>query len=387
MNAGRTVFSQLMDYLPRKRFRTCVKRYKGNYRVRKLSCLEQFYAMAFAQITDRESLRDIEICLQSIKRYHLGFRSRVTRNTLAKANENRDWRIYRDIACVLIEQARKLYVNTPLGNQLSRTAYALDSTVIDLSLSLFPWAWSQQKKSAVKVHTQMDLRGNIPAFLHISAGITHDLSIFEHIEIEPGSFYVMDKGYTSFRHLYRLHDARAYFVIPAKSNLAYATLDSFPPPVKRGIVADERIRLTSEKGARGYPEPLRKIDFLDKENERSLVFLSNNFSLGASTIARLYKCRWQIELFFKWIKQHLRIKSFFGRSFNAVKTQIWIAICVYVIVAIVKKEYDLKPSLYEVLRLLGVAFCVKKPIKELFAGVEMDLCQSASCNQLTLFDF
>ncbi|MFC1633271.1 IS4 family transposase [Planctomycetota bacterium] len=388
MNHGRIVFSQIMDYLPRRRFKACVNRYRGDHRVRTFTCLDQFYCMSFAQLTGRESLRDIEACLRAVgpKLYHAGMKARVSRTTLAKANEQRDWQIYRDMAMILIEQARMLYGPQPLAMNLKRAVYALDSTVIDLCLSLFPWAQHRQRKSAVKVHAQLDLRGNIPAFIRVTGGQVHDVHFLDHVIYEPGAFYIMDKGYTDFRRLYHLHQQQAFFVIRAKNNLAFSRQASRPIDKNRGLRSDQTIRLTGPKSSVYYPECLRRIHYVDTELNKRFFFLTNNFNLSAWAIARLYKFRWQIELFFKWIKQHLRIKAFYGTTLNAVKTQVWIAISVYVLVAILKKDRQLEASMYEILQVLGVMLFEKTPIKSLFEHDLNNFSKSYSHNQLWLFD-
>ena len=388
MNQGRIVFSQIMDYLPRRRFKTCVDRYRGDYRVRIFTCLDQFYCMSFAQLTGRESLRDIEACLRAVgpKLYHAGVKAKVSRTTLAKANEQRDWKIYRDIAMILIEQARGLYGHQPLAMNLKRTVYALDSTVIDLCLTLFPWAQHRRRKSAVKVHTQLDLRGSIPAFIRVTGGQVHDVNFLDHVIYEPGAFYIMDKGYTDFRRLYHLHQQQAFFVIRAKNNLAFARQTSRQVDKGRGLRSDQTIRLTGPKSSENYPERLRGVHYVDTDLNKRFFFLTNNFNLSASTIARLYKFRWQIELFFKWIKQHLRIKAFYGTTPNAVKTQVWISISVYVLVAILKKDLQLEASMYEILQVLGVMLFEKTPVKSLFVHDLNNFSKSSSHNQLWLFD-
>jgi hypothetical protein len=344
--------------------------------------------MAFAQLTGRESLRDIEACLRAAgtKLYHAGMKARVSRTTLAKANENRDWRIYQDIALTLIDQARKLYVNQPLAMNLKRAVYALDSTVVDLSLTLFPWAQHRKYKSAVKVHTQLDLRGNIPAFIRITGGQTHDVNFLDHVIFEAGAFYIMDKGYIDFRRLYNIHQQQSFFVTRAKNNMAYSRRASYRINKNRGLRSDQAIRLTGLKSSEYYPELLRRIHYVDSELNKRFLFLTNNFNLSAWTIARLYKLRWQIELFFKWIKQHLRIKAFYGTTPNAVKTQVWIAISVYVLVAILKKELGLEASMYEILQVLGVMLLEKTPVKSLFYTDFNNFSKSDLCKQLYLFD-
>lgn len=389
MNSGRIVFSQIMDFFPRRQFATCVKRYSGDYRVRSFRCLEQFYCLAFAQLTGRESLRDIETCMRALgsKLYHAGIQTTVSRNTLAKANELRDWRIYRDIAVVLIGHARRLYANQPFIANLKRTVYALDSTVIDLCLTLFPWAKHRRRKSAVKIHTQLDLRSQIPTFIRVTGGQTHDLSFLDALIFEPGAFYVMDKGYTDFARLYRIHCQRAYFLIRAKNNLDFRRISSRQVDTSRGLRCDQVIRLQGVKSSTRYPDFLRYIHYVDLEIGKRFFFLTNNTDLAASTITRLYKCRWQIELFFRWIKQHLRIKAFYGTSPNAVATQVWSAVTVYVLVAILKKELNVQASLYQMLQVLGLTLFEKTPIKQLFAGTINTFDNHDSHKQLSLFDF
>ncbi len=389
MNHGRIVFSQIMDYFPQRRFKSCVDRYRGDHRVRSFSCLDQFYCMTFAQLTGRESLRDIEACLRAAggKLYHAGMKARVSRNTLAKANELRNWKIYRDIALILIDQARVLYASQPLATNLKRAVYALDSTVIDLCLSLFPWAQHRRHKSAVKMHTQLDLRGNIPTFIRVTGGQKHDVHFLDHVMFEAGAFYIMDKGYIDFQRLHHIHQQQSFFVIRAKNNLVFSRRASRQVNKNRGLRSDQTIRLTGTKSSVYYPELLRRIHYVDTEIDKRFFFLTNNFSLSPKTIARLYKFRWQIELFFKWIKQHLRIKAFYGTTPNAVKTQVWIAISVYVLVAILKKELDLEASMYEILQVLGVMLFEKTPVKSLFSGDFNKFSKSYLHNQLLLFDF
>jgi len=357
MHTGRIVFSQLMDFLPRYDFDKCVRRFRGNYRVRTFSCLDQFLTMVFAQLTYRESLRDIETCLCAMgtKLYHAGFRGKVSRSTLADANEKRDWRIYADFAHVLIDIARKLYAADDFGVELANVAYALDSTTIDLCLSLFPWARFRKHKGAVKVHTLLDLRGSIPCFLRITDGKTSDVKVLDDVMPQPAAFYIMDRGYIDFARLYRFTTSLAFFIIRAKSNHHYARLSYRKVDKSTGLRSDQRIALKGPKTSRLYPVPLRRVSYFDAETSHRLVFLTNHLELPALTIAQLYKCRWKIELFFKWIKQHLRIKTFFGTSENAVKTQVWIAISVYVLVAIVKKELGLDRSPSEILQILSIA--------------------------------
>jgi len=336
MFAGQLVFTQLMEFLPRHEFNSCVRRYRGDYRARTFTCREQLLCKTFAQLAFRESLRDIETCFNSLgsKLYHAGFRSPISRSTLADANQRRDWRIYFDLAQVLITRARKLYINEPFGVELANTAYALDATTIDLCLSLFPWAPFRKHKAAVKLHTLLDLRGNIPTFIRISSGKMHEVNVLDELLFEPGSFYVMDKGYLDFGRLYRLTQQAAFFVIRDKANQAYRRQQSHATDNTTGLRSDQTIVLTGPLVAQKYPQPLRRVSFYDTEHKRKLVFLTNNFTLPALNIAQLYRCRWQIELFFKWIKQHLRIKAFCGNSDNAVKTQVWIAVSVYLLVAI-----------------------------------------------------
>ena len=353
MNIGKTLFAQIMDFLPWKTFHRIVGRYRGDHRVRKLSCAEQFRCMAFAQLTYRESLRDIEACLsaQAAKLYHMGFRQPVSRSTLADANEARDWRIYADFAQVLIAQARKLYREEGFGVELSNTVYALDSTTIDLCLSLFPWAPFRSTKAAVKLHTLLDLRGAIPTFIHITDGKLHDVNVLDILIPEPGAFYVMDRGYLDFERLHVLHCAGSFFVTRAKSNMDARRVYSRPADRATGVICDQSIALNGFYCSRHYPEHLRRIRYKDPESGKKLVFLTNHFGLPALTICALYRSRWQVELFFKWIKQHLRIKRFYGTSENAVKTQIWIAVSVYVLVAIVKKRLNLDASLHTLLQI------------------------------------
>jgi hypothetical protein len=388
MHAGQLVFAQLMDFLPRHEFNTCVRRYRGDRRERGFSCRDQFLCLAFAQLTFRESLRDIETCLRALgtKLYHAGFRARVSRSTLADASRAHDWRIYADFAQVLIGRARQLYADEPLGVELQQTVYALDSTTIDLCLSLFPWAPFRRRKGAVKLHTLLDLRGSIPCFVHISHGKTHDVTALDHLPIEPGAFYVMDKGYVDFERLYRFEQAHAFFVTRGKRNLDASRRQRRAVDRTTGLRSDQTIVLAGPKSSRLYPDPLRRIAFYDADNQRRFVFLTNNFVLPALTIARLYKCRWKVELFFKWIKQHLRIKAFYGTSDNAVKTQVWIAISVYVLVAIVKKELRIDRSLYEILQILSLTLFEKTPISTALHEPLAPNCEPTFPNQPTLFD-
>jgi hypothetical protein len=386
---GQIVLAQLMDFLPRREFHACVERYRGDYRQRTFSCRDQFLAMAFAQLTFRESLRDITTCLATLKPklYHAGFRGRVTRSTLADANERRDWRIYADFAQVLIRRARKLYARDTFGVELKHTAYALDATTIDLCLSLFRWAPFRRRKAAVKLHTLLDLRGNIPCFIRISQGKTHDVTALDHLLIEPGAFYIMDKGYTDFLRLHRLHRDAAFFVIRGKRGLDYRCRVRHDIEADTGVRRDQTIVLCGPLTAERYPDPLRRIVYFDAENEKRFVFLTNNFTLPAVTMAKLYKCRWQVELFFKWIKQHLRIKTFYGYSPNAVKTQVWIAVSVYVLVAIVRKELHVDRSLSEMLQILSLSLFEKTPLNQAFSRENVDFPEPYCRNQLPLFDF
>jgi len=388
MNTGRTAFSQIMDFLPLRDFRKCVKRYRGNHKVQKFSCLDQFLCMAFAQLTYRESLRDIEVCLRAMqtKLYHMGIRSRISKSTLADANENRDWRIYGDFAQVLIHMARELYIEEEFAVELDQTVYALDSTTIDLCLSLFPWAKFRKHKAGIKLHTLLDLRGNIPTFIRITEALRHDVNILDDLLLEAGAFYIMDRGYLDFGRLYTFHQCLAFFVTRAKGNFQFRRLYSCPVDKSTGLRCDQTIVLTGFYTSKDYPEKLRRVSYVDKQTEQSLVFLTNCFTLPAITIAQLYKCRWQVELFFKWIKQHLRIKAFFGTTENAVKTQIWIAISVYVLVAIIKKQLNLDLNLYTILQILSVTLFEKVSILQVLmeAGYKTD--NTDSCNQLMLFD-
>jgi len=386
MNTGTIVFAQLMAYLPNYEFHKCVKRYRGNHKVKDFTCWDQFLCMAFAQLTYRESLRDIEVCLRSKKSrlYHMGIRSKVSRSTLAKANEKRNWRIYADFAQVLINIATKLCKNEKLGVELNETIYALDSSTIDLCLSLFPWAHFRKSKGAIKLHTLLNLRGNIPSFISITDGKIHDVNILDQLILEAGSFYIMDRAYIDVMRLYKFNEFHAFFVVRAKSNLKYRRLYSHNIDKSTGLKCDQTIVLTGTDTSKDYPEKLRRIRFFDKENNKDLVFLTNNFTLPALTIAQLYKYRWQIELFFKWIKQHLRIKSFFGTSENAVKVQIWIAISVYVLIAIIKKRLKLKISLYTFLQILSINIFEKNPILQLVTLDDYKTIPHNFCNQLVL---
>jgi hypothetical protein len=377
-----------MDFLPLYEFRKCVKRYRGNYKVKSFSCLDQFLCMAFAQLTYRESLRDIEACLRSMqnKLYHMGIRGGVSRNNLANANETRDWRIYADFAQVLIHQARSLYADDGFGVELDQTVYALDTTTIDLCLSLFPWARFQKRKAGIKLHTALDLRGSIPIFIKITDARVYDLCILDELIPEAGSFYIMDRGFLDFTRLYTLNLFNAYFIIRARSNIKFRRIYSHPVNKSTGLKCDQAIALTGVDSPKYYPEKLRRVRFFDRENNNHLTFLTNNFILPAGTIAQLYKCRWQIELFFKWIKQHLRIKSFYGTSENAVKTQIWIAISVYLLVAIIKKLLNLEMSLYTFMQILSVTAFEKVPILQVLREFSNTEQPDDTCKQLKLFE-
>ena len=389
MNQGRTIFSQLMDFIPRYEFNQCVARYGGNQRVRRFSCNDQFYCMAFAQLTYRESLRDLEICLRSVRDrlYHIGIREKVSRSTLADANESRDWRIYADLAARLILRARQLYSGENHGLDFNQPLYAFDSTTIDLCLSLFPWAQFRRRKSAIKLHTMMDLRGNIPCFIYISTGRMVDRASLDFLPIEPGAFYVMDRGYMDFARLFRFTKSMAFFVTRANKNLDFDYRKHRLIDKTTGLRSDTNIRLRGPKSRNRYPELLRRVVYRDNESGKKFVFLTNNFSLPAIKIAELYRQRWQVELFFKWIKQHLRIKSFYGLSPNAVHTQIWIAVSVYVLIAIVRKELQIEKTMAEMLQVFSVALFEKTPILQLFSQNNPGFEESASPKQLKLFDF
>jgi len=388
MNSGQTIFSQLMEFIPTYEFNQCVRRYNGNYKIKKFTCREQFLCMAFAQLTYRESLRDIQACLRAAnkKLYHMGIRSRVSRNTLAHANQIRDWRIYAEFAQVLICEARKLYANEDFGVQLEQTVYALDSTTIDLCLSLFPWALFRNKKAAVKLHTLIDLRGNIPTVIFITPGKVHDVNILDDLVIEAGAIYVMDRGYLDFERLYKIHQSLAFFVTRAKSNFDFKRLYSRRVDKATGVLCDQTVTLQGFYAKKSYPDKLRRIKYYDADKRKRLVFLTNNFLLPAVTIADIYRCRWQVELFFKWIKQHLRIKAFYGTSENAVKTQIWIAISVYVLVAIVKKRLNLSLSLYTILQILSVSLFEKTPILQALTPTDYNDNENDFRRQLILFN-
>jgi len=388
MHSGRIVFSQLMDFLPRHEFNKCVRHYRGHYRLRTFSCFDQFLCMAFAQLTYRESLRDIETCLRAMKPklYHAGIRGNVSRSTLADANENRNWRIYADFAHGLIRTARQLYANEDFGLQLEQTTYILDSTTIDLCLSLFPWAHFRKRKGAIKLHTLMDLRGSIPCFICITEGTTHDVTILDQLIFEPTAFYLMDRGYIDFGRLYKLNQSRAFFVTRAKKNLDYQRRAHRSVDPSTGLRSDQTILLRGPKTSQIYPDPLRRITYFDAETNHRFVFLTNNFILPALTIALLFKHRWQIEIFFKWIKQHLRIKAFYGTSPNAVKTQIWIAISVYVLVAIIKKKLAIDRSLSEILQILSITLFESSSLLQVLADSQLQKEMEPFSNQLELFN-
>jgi len=387
MNSGQTVFSQLMEFAPRYEFRVCVERYRGDYKVQSFSCWDHFLTLAFAQLTYRESLRDIEACLRSApsKLYHMGIRGKVSRNTLANANQVRDWRIYADFAQVLIRTARALYVDEAFALELENVVYALDATTVDLCLTLFPWAQFRRRKSAVKLHTLLALRGNIPTVVIITSGRVHDVNFLDHLVWEAGAIYLMDRGYLHFQRLYRMHQSGAFFVIRSKKRLDYQRQSSQPVDKSTGLRSDQMITLNNPIPKAGYPERFRRIRYIDPDTKRCFVFLTNNTLLPALTIADLYRCRWQVELFFRWIKQHLRIKAFYGTSENAVKTQVWTAISVYVLVAIIKKQLQLDRSLFSILQVLSVSLMEKTPIQQLLAATPDDKIDEAAANQLILF--
>ena len=387
MHTGKLVFAQLTSHLPLSTLRRCVSSYGGEHKVKSFSCLEQFLCLAFAQLTYRESLRDIEACLraQSDKLYHMGIRSRISRSTLADANEVRDWRIYAAFAQRLITMARKLYIDEPFGVDLKETVYALDATTIDLCLSVFSWAPFRTTKAAVKLHTLLDLRGNIPAFIHISDGKMHDVNVLDQLLPEAGAFYVMDRGYLDFERLFRLHCAGSFFVTRGKSNLKAQRRYSRPVDRSTGLICDQTVVLTGFYSSQNFETPLRRIRFNDPKTGKRLVFLTNNFVLPALTIAELYRCRWQVELFFKWIKQHLRIKQFYGTTENAVKTQIWTAVSTYVLVAIVKKRLKIQASLYEMLQILSLTMFEQTPLDMLFSQIRPSQNDANAPNQMNLF--
>ena len=388
MNRGQTIFSQIIDFLPHNKFRKCVNRYNGNYRVRSFTCYDQLLCMAFAQLTYRESLRDIECCLRAMreKLYHMGIRGKVSRNTLAKANETRDWRIYSDFAQVLIGEARRLYIDEDFGLELKQTVYALDSSTIDLCLSVFPWARFRRAKGAVKLHTLLDLKGDIPTFIWITDGKVHDVNVLDHLIPEPGSIYVMDRAYLDFKRLYQLHQCSAIFVTRSKTNTGLRRLYSHNVDKSTGVRCDQTVVLTGYYSKKDYPEKLRRIKYFDADKGRSFVFLTNQFTLPAIIIAELYRYRWRVEIFFKWIKQHLRIKSFFGTSENAVKTQIWIAVSIYVLVAIMKKRLKIDLTLYTILQILSITLFEKMPILKALTTADYKNEITSSHIQLKLFE-
>lgn len=387
MATGKLVFSQVIDHLPLHTFRQCVKRYQGNRKVKSFTCLDQFLCMAFAQLTYRESLRDIEACLraQSNKLYHMGIRSQVSRNTLANANKVRDWRIYADLAHSLIPVARSLYLDEDFGIELDQAAYALDATTIDLCLTLFPWAEFRQTKSAIKLHTLLDLRGSIPTFIYISDGKEHEVAVLDDLPLEAGATYVMDRGYLDYFRLYRMTKAHAFFVIRAKKNMAFRRLYSAPVNRETGLLCDQTVKFTGHYATRDYPEKLRRVRVRDLETDKTIVILSNNFTLPAESIALLYRRRWYIEQFFRWIKQNLRIKSFYGTSENAVKTQIWIAVTVYLLVAIMKKRLKIEASLYTILQILSVTSFERIQLNQLLVDADYTAASTENDNQLFLF--
>lgn len=389
MNSGKTVFAQLMDFIPTHEFRRCVARYHGQYRVRSFSCWDQFLSMAFAQLTYRESLRDIETCLRALggKLYHMGIRGQVSRSTLADANESRDWRIFADLARVLIALARPLYAGEPLAVELEETAYALDCTTIDLCLSLFPWARYRRLNAGVKMHTLLDLRGSIPVGIDIKPAKIHEIRVFDQLLPEPGAFYLLDRGYLDFARLYTLTQCLAFFIIRARKDFRFRCVASQAVDKSTGLRCDQTIRLESFYTLQGYPEALRRIRYCDQESARQLVFLTNNFSLPTLAIPQLYKCRWQVELFFKWIKQHLRIKAFYGLSENAVKTQIWTAIAVYVLVALVRKSLRLDLELHNMLQILSVSLFEKVPLLQVLAQNAPPSQNIDAAKQLQIFNF
>ena len=388
MYKGQTVFSQIMDFLPIKKFRQCVNRYNGNYRVRSFTCFDQFLCMAFAQLTYRDSLRDIECCLRAMKEklYHMGIRGKISRSTLADANENRDWRIYSDFAQILIHQARQLYADDDFGLELQETVYALDATIIDLCLSVFPWAHFRKTKGAVKLHTLLDLKGNIPSFIAITAAKVHEVNILDELIPEAGSIYIMDRGYLDFERLYMLHQCSSFFVVRAKVNTGLRRLYSMSVDKSSGLRCDQIVVPTGFYARKNYPEKLRRVKFIDSDKEKRLILLTNQMTLPAFTITELYRCRWQVELFFKWIKQHLRIKAFYGTSENAVKTQIWIAISVYVLVAIMKKQLKINLSLYTILQILSITLFEKMPILQVLTADTYKNKITSNHIQLKLFE-
>lgn len=388
MNTGRTIFSQLMDFLPLSEFRYCVERYRGDYKVQSFSCLDQFLCLAFAQLTFRESLRDIEACLraQQSKLYHMGFRGRIARATLADANELRDWRIFRDFAQSLISTARQLYRDEPLAIDFANTVYAFDSTTIDLCLTLFPWAQFRRRKSAVKLHTLLDVRGSIPTNVYVTGGQIHDVNLLDELCFEPGAFYLLDRGYLDFARLYTLTQAAAFFVTRARRNTHYYRRCSRSVDLSTGVRSDQTIVLTGPKTSRLYPIPLRRVHYFDSEKQLRLIFLTNNFLVPSLSVAQLYRTRWQVELFFHWIKQHLRIKSFYGTSPNAVKTQVWVALSTYLLVAILKKRLGLDLSLHKILQILSISLFEKTQILPGFFDLDYQLPEPDACIQLEMFN-
>ena len=388
MNQGKSIFSQIMDFLPKHKFRQCVNRYGGNYRVRSFTCFDQFMCMAFAQLTYRESLRDIECCLRAMreKLYHMGIRGKISRSTIAYANENRDWRVYCDFAKVLIHQARQLYVGDDFGLQLQETVYALDATIIDLCLSVFPWARFRSTKGGIKLHTLLDLKGNIPSFIAITEGRVHEVNILDELIPEAGAIYIMDRGYLDFERLNLLHQGSSFFIVRAKSNTRIRRLYSLPVDKSCGLRCDQIVVPIGFYTRKNYPEKLRRIKFIDVDKQKKIILLTNQMTLPAFTITELYRCRWQVELFFKWIKQHLRIKAFYGTSENAVKTQIWIAISVYVLVAIIKKRLKLDLSLYKILQIFSITLFEKMPILQALTDTDYKNKITNGHIQLNLFD-
>ncbi len=389
MYSGKILFSQLTEFLPFHQFRKCVTCYNGNAYVKNFTCMDQYLCMAFAQLTYRESLRDIETCLRSMqsKLYHVGIRGKVSRSTLANANENRDWRIYADFTQTLIHQARKLYIDEAFGVELEDTVYALDSSTIDLCLSLFPWAKFRKQKGAVKLHTLIDLRGNIPVFIHITDGKVHDVNVLDILIPEAGAIYLMDRGYLDFSRLYMLNQNHAFFVTRLKSNTNFKRVYSRPVDKTTGLRCDQTIKQTNPDSLKKYPEHLRRVGYFDQDKARRFDYVTNNYSIPALTIADLFRCRWQVELFFKWIKQHLRIKAFYGNSSNAVKTQIWISISVYVLVAILKKQLHLKQSMYTILQVLSITLFEKRSIRDILSDSPIIEKETLECNQFPLFEY
>ncbi|ALC15472.1 IS4 transposase [Desulfuromonas soudanensis] len=389
MNAGQTVFRQLLQFLPRHEFNLCARRYRGEYRAKSFTAFDQFLCLAYAQLSGRESLRDIETCLNSHreKLYHIGFRGAVSRSTLADANERRDWRIFQDFGQVLIGMAQQLYRDEPLAIELKQPLFAFDSTTIDLCLTLFPWAEFRTTKAAVKMHTLIDLRGIIPTFVAVTTGKVHDVKMLDEMPVTEEAIYTMDRGYVDFARLYAIHRQGAFFVVRAKDNLRYQRLYSLPKDKEAGVRADQVIALVTQKSKKGYPERLRRVSYVDKERNKRLVFLTNHFEIGATTVADIYKQRWQVELFFKWIKQHLRIKAFYGTSINAVKSQIWVALCIYLLVAIAKRQLSIKCTLYTFLQILEVNLFEKKPISSLVAEALKQIPDTQDYNQLNLFGY